>query len=152
MKTRYLLIFALVAALIGGGAYVTYRALDVEPEWASGPLVAALMEARTPGERRTDLNHVFDRFVDNALPIEDRVPLLESEGFTCRINPSDSVSDNRILSCVRPLEGTWFCEGFSYFVYVTGAGEIYDRNGTDWSTIESRRENGRCPSNDPRTP
>lgn len=131
--------------------YVGFFMKNPERVFLSGPLVEALKEARIDGQRRTDLNVIFDSFVPNTLTLEERVPLLKAEGFGCSIGVWRPNQDDRYLTCERPLEGTKFCEGFLYFVYETTDRRINLRNGTDYFVNESDRdEDGRCRFNEER--
>lgn len=151
MKPAYLVVTGLIAVLVSGAAYTGYHAWNAEPAMASGPLVLALKESRASGERRNNLNAIYDEFIDNTLAIDQRVPLLEAEGFVCTISASNLLPENRILSCQRPLEGTRFCEGFLYYVYEAATGEILDRSGTDYYVHENDRDlGGRCLANEQR--
>lgn len=144
MKTIHLPLLGLAIALIGGVIYFGHQSFNSQPARASGPLMAALNEARAAGDRRTDLDLVFDAFIDNALPVADRLPLLEAEGFDCRIRRSELLPENSILSCQRPFAG--FCEGYIYSVYEAANGEIFERSGTDYFVHENERSYSRCPA------
>lgn len=151
MKPLKISIAALLTILIAAGAFWGYQAVFSEPTLASGPLVAALKQAREPKQARQNLDAVYDSHIANTLPIDERLPMLEAEGFRCRINTSDLIEGNRFLTCQRPLEGEGFCEGFSYYVYETAAGEIMDRTGTDYYVEPRSRDwNGRCSANEER--
>jgi len=139
-----------LALLIAGGV-LGYAFLFSEPNLPSGPLVAAIKEAREPEGRRQNFDAIFDRFVSNALSLEDRVPLLEAEGFRCTITQFRSVEGDSHLACQRPLEGQRFCEGFSYYAYQTREGVITNRIGTDFYVAHSDRDwDGGCAANEER--
>jgi hypothetical protein len=143
MNTRKTIALFLFVAAIAAAGYLASRLADREPAYASGPLTEALLAAHEPGETTVDLSSIFDEFIDNRLPIEERVPLLEQNGFFCHITDGND-SGYKSLRCQRPVESTDYCQGFAYVVLMSGTGEILSRIGDGFTEPE-----GRCAANDP---
>lgn len=137
MRKQALILVALVAAGLAGGAY--FGLIAREAPLASGELVEALLR-ETDEHRQTE---VFARFVPVAAPLEQQVPVLLDNGFRCGIEPA-YVEGNSQLSCDRPIEGTGYCRGFRYFSYQTRTGEIIETLGSAYDRQGDRNWLGRC--------